>query len=877
MSNPQTPPASASASSPSATRVQSDAPAAPHPARHATPLPAVAPAHHTVKTLDGTPRKEKIGSVHTSQANTADVLLQSHGPTKDKWYSSTVGGYAYRQGGEAMDLLDRYMAPRGPAELSAEDATVAAILANEDLQPLLEKATRAANHKKKSKTTGRRLRQEPKIAPALIEVLETMVESFDDAHRPLVEDGQAKRIGPLDKGDHYTGPDILIGLPGHFEAALGRNWALSKVIELKDVTEIFDENGAVVDSNEAREAMTQLSKSARSLLMFSHRTHTWVTAVFQRRYARIFCFDRTGFVVSSKFDWIKEPKVFATLYYRLFHPPGHTGRIDGDDFTIERLSDSETDQHRKARLFAAIQDHEYYKDKYSTLEEISDSLLAIRASRRDDQGTEREVTCLAFGDLLSQSDGLFSRATTVFRVIIEEDLEERQPGSQVGVYALKDAWRESCRQPEADFYDTIARYCRESGIDMQNMAQCHGSVDVGTLSGENNGVHTTRFLRLQETQKREEHLRVHVRTLLTPVGIPLNEFPSIQTLIGGLYNAMTHHQIAFNAGVLHRDVSEGNVMLVEATPKDELPKGFLMDWDYAEFTVAGAKAFNDWIAENAADREPVTTDSDKVDKKLKDITGTRPYMAIEILEASIGTVVRNLRPEDAKVRHGAHHDLESFYWLLVWMVLRHTEHTGGDRAAAKLFDAEDVPTMKRGYTQKASPANPTASPLLMRTTARRDLLQHDSVLELFKEAFEATTWGDNDNAPAKPFTPPPNQTKYDRGPSTKAGNDADTQAPDASDDGDSDVEMSGQDEDEESESANEQLQKAKKKSTPAAGGSGKRQRQEVEDPELNAGSGSKKRRTAAPRAAGNTSGGSAQTSDRSLRPRDEKGRVKGKK
>jgi hypothetical protein len=39
--------------------------------------------------------------------------------------------------------------------------------------------------------------------------------------------------------------------------------------------------------------------------------------------------------------------------------------------------------------------------------------------------------------------------------------------------------------------------------------------------------------------------------------------------------------------------------------------------------------------------------------------------------------------------HERKHDLESFYWLLVWTLLRHADHDQGPSACSKLFDVED--------------------------------------------------------------------------------------------------------------------------------------------------------------------------------------------
>ena len=39
--------------------------------------------------------------------------------------------------------------------------------------------------------------------------------------------------------------------------------------------------------------------------------------------------------------------------------------------------------------------------------------------------------------------------------------------------------------------------------------------------------------------------------------------------------------------------------------------------------------------------------------------------------------------------HERKHDLESFYWLLVWILLHYADHDQGPSACSKLFDVED--------------------------------------------------------------------------------------------------------------------------------------------------------------------------------------------
>ena len=56
--------------------------------------------------------------------------------------------------------------------------------------------------------------------------------------------------------------------------------------------------------------------------------------------------------------------------------------------------------------------------------------------------------------------------------------------------------------------------------------------------------------------------------------------------------------------------------------------------------------------------------------------GTLYFMAIDLL--STDEVVHELR-----------HDLESFFWVLVWIVLRHTTHSLGKKACNNLFNGEN--------------------------------------------------------------------------------------------------------------------------------------------------------------------------------------------
>ncbi|KAK7021232.1 hypothetical protein R3P38DRAFT_2965888 [Favolaschia claudopus] len=338
-------------------------------------------------------------------------------------------------------------------------------------------------------------------------------------------------------------------------------------------------------------------------------------------------------------------------------------------------------QREKNDMYSRLCGNAFYNQRYQNAEEATEKSLWITVAVNrivDGKKMSQVVRSFTLGEPLFVVNSSLGRATRVYRVILEDDQSESGPT----VFALKDTWRQTRRRPEVDFYDTIAKYCEKKGIDIdkEGMVRCHGSLDLADEGQDwDSSLHVTCDAAEQGLERR------HTRLLLTPVGGPLNEFKSTKALAKALSVAVRHLQIASDAGVMHRDVSEGNLLLQEVPDEHGEQKAFLLDWDYAEFTPEGLKFFKTEF-EPRAKKSTYT----EIKKSLKDFTGTLPFIAIGVLE-------RNA--------HTKHHDLESIYWLLIWMMLRHTAHTerDGPLACNALFgqwtdDARS--TIKRGHLDK---------------------------------------------------------------------------------------------------------------------------------------------------------------------------------
>jgi hypothetical protein len=137
--------------------------------------------------------------------------------------------------------------------------------------------------------------------------------------------------------------------------------------------------------------------------------------------------------------------------------------------------------------------------------------------------TSCPVRCFTIGPPLSHSFNLFSRATIVWRVLVE--------GQRHRLYVLKGSWKEICRDTEVHFYQRIEKHAREG---WKGIARCEGSIELGESEPEDSG-HVTCSAALRRKPKND---RTHMRTLTSPVGYKLSKFTSTKQLIQGLRTAI---------------------------------------------------------------------------------------------------------------------------------------------------------------------------------------------------------------------------------------------------------------------------------------------------------------------------------------------------
>ena len=146
---------------------------------------------------------------------------------------------------------------------------------------------------------------------------------------------------------------------------------------------------------------------------------------------------------------------------------------------------------------------------------------------------------------------------------------------------------------------------------------------------------------------RENHYENCVLSFLviSPAGRVVSEFRSVQELLEVLRDAIPAHQSLYTKGrILHRDISPNNIMITDATKPGDF-KGMLIDLNMAKETESGPSG-------------------------ARHRTGTVQFMAIQVL---------------LKADHTYRHDIESFFYVLLWMYAR--------ESWLKQFSGEEMPLL----------------------------------------------------------------------------------------------------------------------------------------------------------------------------------------
>ncbi|EED82236.1 predicted protein [Postia placenta Mad-698-R] len=531
-------------------------------------------------------------------------------------------------------------------------------------------------------------------------------------------------------------PDIAALKPGVKNANVFNNdnnkWKhVSLIVEVKNCRHA---DPVMSESEEAQKNLMQMSKVACRLMLEQASLCCFVLGIYGKK-AHIYRYDHASAIASEAFDYREYPDYIRRFLWNFANPVSGLETLGQDDLSSKPTG--------RDMLWA----RDVSGDNCTPSDIDHNRWVTVPSSTRN--GRDEDYLLLR---VLSMNYRMFSRATIVREALKRGDMSGKR-------YIIKELSRQVVRSDETVFYKHIKEYCERTKTPLFGIGDLVCGADLGARE-----VAAGKDRKHRESAHPELGKRSHMRLVLGTVGRQLKNFLRTWQFIFAIHDAILGHQLAYMAGILHRDVSPGNVMITEESKRF---KGFITDFDYSSL-----------IDSSADGGTPLTSDELSVlssrDAELRERTGTFAFLALELL---------NLAPGQS-VTHSVHHDMESFYWLLIWIVLRHTEHThfkvngachevfrSGDEASAahakQAFIVSDRPIEVKGN----KPLSHLLSTLwhLMTQTVKSAInprparLTHAEMLRAFKEALDMDGWPENDTAiPFKPPQSSPNSPKQSR-------------------------------------------------------------------------------------------------------------------
>ncbi|OSD00231.1 hypothetical protein PYCCODRAFT_1393850 [Trametes coccinea BRFM310] len=396
----------------------------------------------------------------------------------------------------------------------------------------------------------------------------------------------------------------------------------------------FDDtrSGGLPQGEERRKTFGQVLTYCYSIFKAQHRTHLFNVVVFGTN-ARISRLDRSGLVVTKKFNHKTEPEKLLEFFWRL-------ARLSAEERGHDASAVPVVAGSREYRIMQSRAGNPRRQGKHKLQEHarlaFQQSLEGARwwKLKVDDESNPSAGPryFLVGNPHFAASKAVIGRATRGFVAI---DLKDPKGPF---VY-LKDAWRVA--HEGIDKEGEILGYLNAEGVHNVPTMVCHGDVLPPPFQStsshevweeENPGVPTCPL-------KKHRHYRLVVKE----VCLPMHDFKTGKELVRLMADCIGAHASAYSKGILHRDISAGNVLIYVNEHVDKQGKlrkerlGFLTDWELSK-----------GVVEEPAEDAP----------RQPDRTGTWQFLSVQAL----------LNPNK---KIGIEDEMESFFHVLLYYALRY--------------------------------------------------------------------------------------------------------------------------------------------------------------------------------------------------------------
>ncbi|KAI0663935.1 hypothetical protein C8Q70DRAFT_210273 [Cubamyces menziesii] len=443
-----------------------------------------------------------------------------------------------------------------------------------------------------------------------------------------------------------------------------------------------------------------------SILVFDnqHRTHHYTLMILGDS-SRIIRWDRSGVVATKKFNYVQNALMLAQFLWRFARM---TPTQRGHDTTAVRvlpgsaeykLMDEYASMTSKATSSkSSVGDHARQSFKKSLVDAPRWKL------RVDDPDKGPQYFLVGKADF--KASGLAGRGT---RTYVALDISHR---TRRTLAYLKDAWRVAHLNidQEGDILKVLNNNEGGGPVKYVPTLRCHGDVEAQVTASQD--VWEMKYGGKGLVCPLKTHR--HYRLVVNEVGLPLSEFQCASELVGLLMCVITAHGQAYDRkGLIHRDISVGNVLIYPTLKKDKTTGkmqatriALLADWELAK-----------------------RIDEDDEGPRQPDRTGTWQFLSANSLSCPSKRII-------------VQDDMESIFHLLVYQAIRYLPHNCFDvgRFADQYFDGyeQDLRGVYYGGRVKIT---------AMREGVLRDPLSHPLIFYVSEPPSPETTTSQDSSTP----------------------------------------------------------------------------------------------------------------------------------
>ncbi|KAI0924833.1 hypothetical protein AcW2_010357 [Taiwanofungus camphoratus] len=435
-------------------------------------------------------------------------------------------------------------------------------------------------------------------------------------------------------------------------------------------------------------ALLQLLGYQRQVFYESHDRRFVYGLVLAARNLYVYLADRSGVLGSEMFDMHTEPHKLIRVIAAIATLPASQL---GWDTTMRAIPKQALE---RPSVFSASASKPSYEHDYSEGNPVECYWVVQMPMQKEGNPVEMQADVMETFILwksisLSRAEVIRGRATRVWKAWHEKDMG--LPESEREIYIVKDTWRDDRRDLEGKLYAEIGdcegvaklhSYCAvmvDEQLDTTRNLIRRDLAPEGTpiaidarqkqvprypIHSPGEEWHSVTYyidqdyvpreslpegIQLKDVQPRG---KTHSRLVMKTYGRPIKFAKSLLEMVGAFKDAIVGHRNSFQRNVLHRDISIGNI-LIASKP---IPgyRGILIDYENAIILNSG--------------REPLLDDP---------LSGTRPFISPEILGKSPlwayskreGNLKRPKTMPQLQPKHDFIHDLESFFWVLVWLCM----------------------------------------------------------------------------------------------------------------------------------------------------------------------------------------------------------------